>query len=420
MTFGLAQTVSDDFLSYPMDGIMALGRPETITASSTGVNSPSLMDVLVSQKVISSKFFGLALWRDADGGNNNGEINFGAPDTSRYDGDLNYVSAIRNANGFWEIPVADAGVDGKSAGLTGRSAIIDSGTSFILMPQGDATKLHALIPGSSQSGETFTVPCDATNKVQLTFGGTTYDINTKDYIGNALGGGACSSNIVGRQVFGATQWLVGDVFLKNVYAGFDYDGQRLGFGVKNGAAGASSTPTTSTPASTTQSRLDPSPSTISSPSTTLIPTSAPITSTNSVESTPSSPSTAAPLNPSSTHTLASTASPSITSTTTTSNTPQTEPSTHFSIPSLTSLLTTEPGHPPTATGSNGSPFPTSRTPGFLPSGTSFTTSTSIPPQASVSTTGSATVQKGEAGSMKQPAALIAFFLALCCTAFFGV
>lgn len=231
LTFGLAQNVSDEFLSYPMDGILGLGRPETLTNDPTAVNAPSLLDALVSQKVITSKLFGLALWRSADGGNNDGEINFGTPDSSRYDGDLNYITAITDTNGFWEIPIADAGVDGKKVGITGRTAIIDSGTSFILMPQDDAAILHKSIPNSSQNGESFTIPCDSMSKMQIIFGAVTYDISPKDYIGRPSGSG-CASNIVGRQVFGSKQWLVGDVFMKNVYTVFDYDQPRVGFGVK--------------------------------------------------------------------------------------------------------------------------------------------------------------------------------------------
>jgi hypothetical protein len=417
LTFGLGQNVSDDFSSYPMDGILALGRPETISSDSTGVNAPSLIDVLVSQKVISAKFFGLDIWRNADGGSNNGEINFGSPDSSRYDGGLNYIGAISDSNGFWEIPASDAGVDGKSAGLTGRSAIIDSGTSFILMPQGDAAKLHALIPGSSENGETFTVPCDTTKNVQLSFGGTAYDISTKDYVGKAVGGGACSSNIVGRQVFGATQWLVGDVFLKNVYAGFDYDGQRVGLAAKKGATAASSTPTSSTAAQTTTSQ---------STNTSPLQISPTIATTSTISTTPT-PSSLPPLNTgllptSSTYISVSTAS-SPTSTiiiTTTTNNPQITSSTQSSLPSLTSFPTTDSVQAATTTASNGSPLPSNFTPGFLPSGTSFATISSAPTSASTSATGSPAVHKGNAVLEKQPAALLALFVALCCAALFGV
>lgn len=247
LTFGLANNVSNDFGSYPMDGILGLGRGDS---TSNTIAAPSLMDVLSSKSLIKSKLFGIHLSRTSSGVND-GELDFGAPNLGRYDGALNYIPTISNTDGFWEIAADDAGVDGKKLGLTSRSAIIDTGTSFILMPNDDAVALHKLIPGFTQGGETFTVPCSSTQVVQLVLGGVTYNVSAADYIGHSLGGGACASNIIGRQTFGPTQWLVGDVFLKNVYTVFDFDSSRLGFGVKGQVNTASATTLTAVPFSTT-------------------------------------------------------------------------------------------------------------------------------------------------------------------------
>lgn len=237
LTFGLASNVSSDFLSYPMDGILGLGRGD---ATSNTIEAPSIMDILVSKSLIKTKLFGVHLSRNSSGVND-GELDFGTPNSQLYDGDLTYIPTIANTNGFWEVAVDDAGVDGETLGVKGRSAIIDTGTSFVLMPSDDAIALHKLISGSAQSGETFTVPCLATEIVQLSFGGVTFNISTADYVGRNLGGGACASNIIGRQTFGSTQWLVGDVYLKNVYTVFDFDGSRVGFGVKGEEKVASAT-----------------------------------------------------------------------------------------------------------------------------------------------------------------------------------
>lgn len=259
LTFGLATNVSDEFASYPMDGILGFGRSNLVTQTQNNINAPTLIDVLVSQNVITHKLFGIHLWRSSSGSPNNGEINLGAPDTSMYSGQLNYLAALDNIDGFWEIPVDDAGVDGKSAGLSGNTAVVDTGTSFILMPQAHAAKLHALIPGSANpgGGETFTVPCNAANTVQFTFGGTVYSVLPADYVGgNAGGTNTCYSNIVGRQTFNATQWLMGDVFLKNVYTVFDFDGQRMGFGTLPGDGdGAATSSTSGAPPATTSKDL---------------------------------------------------------------------------------------------------------------------------------------------------------------------
>lgn len=233
LIFGLAQNVSEEFASFPMDGILGLGRQENIADTNGMIAAPALMDVLISEKVITTKLYALDLWRASDGGTNTGALHFGQADTRRYSGDLNQIPAIKNSLGFWEVAVKDAGVNGNIAGLGGRTAIIDSGTSYVLMPHDDAVQLHELISGYKTDGvEGFTVPCDSTAKVQLTFGSITYDIQPADYVGGQTANGQCATNIIGRQTFGARQWLVGDVFLKNVYTVFDFEGARIGFGVK--------------------------------------------------------------------------------------------------------------------------------------------------------------------------------------------
>lgn len=229
LTFGLAYNVSSEFSNYPMDGILGLGRPNTAPGS---INAPSVMQALISSKAIQSNIFGVHFWRSADGGTNDGEITFGSTDSSKFDGSLTYVNTVANQVGFWEVPVDDLGVNGKKLGLTGRTAIIDTGTSFILMPAGDASKLHAAIPGSVADGEQFTVPCSSTAAIQVSFAGKAFSISPTDYVGSQSSGDQCYSLIIGRQTFGTTQWLFGVVFLKNVYTVFDSDASKIGFGIK--------------------------------------------------------------------------------------------------------------------------------------------------------------------------------------------
>ncbi|KAL1979955.1 hypothetical protein VTN96DRAFT_4863 [Rasamsonia emersonii] len=239
LTFGLANNASDDFLNYPMDGILGLGRSD-----SSAIGTPTVMDVIADNKFLKSNVVGISLQRNSDG-TKDGEITFGGVDTSKFRGDIVYTSTIPN-NDRWEIPVQDAGVDGKACNFTGKSAIIDTGTSYILLPPADASAIHALIPGSSPAGENFNVPCKSTAEVQFTFSGITYSISPKDYVGSPDSSGTtCVSNIVGVQTFGPNDWLLGDVFLKNVYTVFDYDNNRIGFAGRPGSTAPTGTPTTS-------------------------------------------------------------------------------------------------------------------------------------------------------------------------------
>jgi hypothetical protein len=226
--FGLATNVSDEFNSFPMDGIVGLGRLQNVADNSEGVKAPTLVDALVAQNVITAKVIGIHLSGGTDPGND-GEITFGAADASVIDGDLSYVAALGNDDGFWEVPVGGASVGGKPAAIQqGVTAILDSGTSFILLPPADADAINLQIPGAVANGETYQIPCDASVSVTVTLAGQQWTIDPKNYVGTPSGN-ACVSNIVSHQTFGATQWLLGETFLKNVYTVFDNDGARVGF-----------------------------------------------------------------------------------------------------------------------------------------------------------------------------------------------
>ncbi|KAF9738587.1 hypothetical protein PMIN02_004891 [Paraphaeosphaeria minitans] len=238
LTFGLATNVSSEFNAYPMDGILGLGRG---TAASLG-DSQTLIEALAAADVIPAKVFGMHLSRAADG-TNDGELDLGAVNSERFEGALQWLDGVPNDTGFWEVGVGDAGAGPSLAGFEGKSAIIDSGTSYVFMPEADALALHALVRGYTRSGETFSVPCSTTSDLRIKLGHTTYAISSKDWVGGTTGAGMCRSNVFGRQTFGADQWLLGDVFLKNVYTAFDLDSGKVGFGTKPDGASASASST---------------------------------------------------------------------------------------------------------------------------------------------------------------------------------
>jgi len=219
-SFGTATKANESFASYPIDGILGLGRSHT-----AGWSIPSFMDVVASKKYLSSNIIGFSLSRASDN-KKDGEVNFGTVDTSKFDGEISYTTTN---SGIWSIPMDDVYVNGKPAGLTGKSATIDTGTTYILIPPADAATLFSYIPGSYRSDENYIVPCNSTATLQLSFSGVKYSILPEDYIGASCTGG-CVSTIVGHQSSGVNDWLVGDVFLKNVYSVFDFDNGQIGFG----------------------------------------------------------------------------------------------------------------------------------------------------------------------------------------------
>ncbi|KAL2021564.1 hypothetical protein VTK56DRAFT_7063 [Thermocarpiscus australiensis] len=226
LAFGLANYTHDDFRHFAFDGILGLAMSDSVTGT--------FLQTLRAQKVLSSLVFGVSLNRDSDG-TNDGQVTFGSVDRAKYTGDISFnnVSSPEREAGEWVIRMDGSSFNGKSTGVSGRLAYIDTGTSFIFAPPDDLAALFKLVPGASsgQNGDyvEYTVPCDTTLPVTVTFSGVSYDISAKDWV--VKSGDHCISRLYGYEIKEGT-WLLGDTFLKNVYTVFDADNMRIGFASK--------------------------------------------------------------------------------------------------------------------------------------------------------------------------------------------
>lgn len=219
MEFGLANTTSDDFTHFAFDGILGLSM-------ATGA-SDNFFSTIKADKLLKSNVFSVDLNRNSDGPNT-GQLTFGGTDSSKFRGDISYTSVNTDAGGDWAIPLGNVGFDGSKAGVTTRLAYIDTGTTYAFAPAADVAALHKLIPGAKSSdGVTYTAPCDTGKGITVTFSGVDHEISVKDWLSAPSSSGVCTSNIYGREVVSGA-WLLGDVFLKNVYAVFDADASRIG------------------------------------------------------------------------------------------------------------------------------------------------------------------------------------------------
>ncbi|THH03644.1 hypothetical protein EW145_g6119 [Phellinidium pouzarii] len=212
-TFGVANEESVDFSSdsIPFDGLMGLAQ-SLLSEQKTATPVESL----AQQKLIGSTVTSFKLGRVADG-TNDGEITFGGLDPT---------------NGFWEGAMDSVTVNGQDLGLSGRTAILDTGTTLIIAPTSDANAVHAAIPGAQSDGQGgFTIPCTTSASVALSFGGTSFAIDPRDLLFAPVDAtdptGDCVSGISSGQIGGATEWLVGDVFLKNAYFSTDEDNNAI-------------------------------------------------------------------------------------------------------------------------------------------------------------------------------------------------
>ncbi|KAK0704949.1 aspartic peptidase domain-containing protein [Lasiosphaeris hirsuta] len=221
MTFGAANETSDDFTHFPFDGILGLSMGKGAT--------DNFMGLMMENKVLDARIVSVTLGRFSDG-TNGGQVTFGGVDKSKFTGDITYTTVSGKGGGDWTIPMDNVGYNGKKSAVTGKLAYIDTGTSYVFGPEEDVAALHKVIPGATSSdGVTYTVPCSSNEPLTVTFSGVTYDISPKDWMSKHNGN--CVSNIYGHAVVNDS-WLLGDLFLKNVYSVFDADQTRIGFAKK--------------------------------------------------------------------------------------------------------------------------------------------------------------------------------------------
>ncbi|KAG5354492.1 putative aspartic-type endopeptidase CTSD [Yarrowia sp. B02] len=226
--FGTANQADPSFASFAIDGIMGLSAVDKSES-----NFPSLISVLKDQGQISDRVFGVSLGRSAD--KTDGTLVLGDYDHAAVDGDISWAD-VQSGTALWKVQIDGAYVGGNQVDFgASRNAIVDTGTTLLVMPPDDAMKFHGYIPNSQTDGKNYAMPCDSSVSVEIEVAGTKWSISPKDYIGFKYtdGSGLCASNIQGLKTGNdGQQWILGAVFLKNVYAIFDMDKKRVGFANK--------------------------------------------------------------------------------------------------------------------------------------------------------------------------------------------
>lgn len=227
IAFGGAANSASAFANFDIDGIMGLA------ATDTSDSFPGILTTLKNQSLIDERVFGVNLGR-AKNPDDEGSITFGGYDEDKFDGDIVWTSVIEDSV-LWTIPVDSTRLSGTELTFNStRNAVVDTGTTLIVMPPDDALSLHSYISGAQTDGSNYAVPCSTNMTLQLGFGGAVWTIDTSDMVGSPVSDGSdmCASNVQGIDFAGGSTWLVGDVFLKNVYSVFDMDQRRVGFANK--------------------------------------------------------------------------------------------------------------------------------------------------------------------------------------------
>ncbi|KAI8603661.1 aspartic peptidase domain-containing protein [Dissophora ornata] len=219
--FAESLTSSSLFGRAVFDGVFGLAYQEM---SSSGERPPFL--AMMEQHAIKRGMFGFYM------GKGHGELALGGYDKSKIEGNNVLWSKVIK-KGYWEIKMEKVKAE-KADFLKGPvHAIVDTGTTQIIMPVDLARHMHAkFLPGAKRIHDgIYSLPCNAKNMPILRFqiSGKIFEVPPSLYTLQEIAPGRCMSGFAGEEVDG-TAWILGDVFLRSVYSIFDFDNDRVGFG----------------------------------------------------------------------------------------------------------------------------------------------------------------------------------------------
>jgi len=182
------------------------------TLSNQGVPTP--VEALASNGLISSAITSFKISRLADQ-LNDGEVTFGGLDTSKFNASTLVTFPNVNKLGFWEGAMDAITVNGKDSGMTGRTAILDTGTTLIIAPPADTMAVISMVGGQCDIQQC-TVPCTMNASLALSFGNASFSIDPRDLavlpVDPNNPTGDCSAGIQPGTIGTNTEWLVCDSF----------------------------------------------------------------------------------------------------------------------------------------------------------------------------------------------------------------
>ncbi|KAG0207246.1 hypothetical protein BGX28_001465 [Mortierella sp. GBA30] len=207
--FAESLTSSPLFGRAVFDGVFGMAYQEM---SSSGEKPPFL--AMMDQHAIKRGMFGFFM------GQGTGELALGGYDSSKIAGDEVLWSKVVK-KGYWEIKMDNVETEKGIFLKTPVHAIIDTGTTQVIMPVNLARHMHAkFLPGARHIHDgIYSLPCDVQGMPTLQFqiSGKTFALPPYLYTLQEIAPGRCMSGFAGEDVEGST-WILGDVFLRSVYS----------------------------------------------------------------------------------------------------------------------------------------------------------------------------------------------------------
>jgi hypothetical protein len=256
---GLATSVGfTGFSSGEYDGILGLAWPSL----NQDPNTPVIVPSFYAEGAIPENLFAIYLTPDGTGG----ELSLGEIDTSRYSGNMTWLTLTQQQ--WWTVNIIGVAVNNVGVVSSDRRvlpapeptadlAILDSGTSLIVGPTDSIDQIVREIQSVSgvaisydSNAQIFAVRCSQVKSLPpITF--VLADANTGQSYHYTLDGpayvvaslsndnGVCPLALQeGGSGGNSNLWILGDPFLRTFYSVYDYENSRVGLAAAYPSAGS--------------------------------------------------------------------------------------------------------------------------------------------------------------------------------------
>lgn len=137
---------------------------------------------------------------------------------------------------YWQVDLTNVVVDGHNVLNKTLPAIVDTGTTLIIVPAFIAKEIHSMIPGSEYSPMYgWRIPCSFGNNeteefITFKLGQEDFPIALRDFVRAKTAPSTNTTQLCYSGVAQANTPLIilGDTFLRSHYSVFDYDKARIG------------------------------------------------------------------------------------------------------------------------------------------------------------------------------------------------
>lgn len=166
-----------------------------------------------------------------------GHLVIGSVDRSFYTGEIAWCPVVAEASNRWLVTLDEVRINGVTK-LTGQKALIDTGTSWLLVSQKKMLQVSETIAGAMLVPDKpfFGYPEASLQKVSFVFGGREFQLGSSDF-GLGLHRLIDGKDLLVSSICTITDpwpldddvWIVGGIFLDNVVTIFDYENRKVGF-----------------------------------------------------------------------------------------------------------------------------------------------------------------------------------------------